>query len=471
MKHGLVLLLPCWIALAPGMALAQTATPTPNPYCCIGSELVTGFSSAENMAVDDNKGYLYVVDYTGFSVKVFTQSATPVATISAWSGGQLDHPTDVGLDNQGNVYVTDQYNGVVEEFDSQYNFVTSIGVSAVLGNVYGIFVDNQGPSTRLYVSSQLGTEGLVYRFDWNGSNYNAAVSFGHGILKDPAGITKSGNVVYVVDSYNARVVGFNESGNAYSSVMTYSNSALAFTPRTICTDLAGNFYSGAGGVFVFRPDFTLDHVCPQNAGFLWGVAVNSNGNLFASGGINNSVTIFQSCVVEPTASSTGTITPTSTATRTATITPTPTPTRTATITSTPMATWTPTPTATSTPTETPTLTPTVTMTYSPTMTSTPYYQGSNPPEAGNCFVYPSPAKGDQATLSYNMAESGDADLKIWNLKAELVTRVSGQKPKGVQITPFNISGVPSGVYFYSLTLRYDSGRVEEIKPKKFVIIH
>ena len=104
-------------------------------------------------------------------------------------------------------------------------------------------------------------------------------------------------------------------------------------------------------------------------------------------------------------------------------------------------------------------------------TPTPSYNGLNPPDAGTCFIYPSPARGDHATVSYNMAESGRMDLKVWNEKAELEAHVTDQKPAGIQITPFSICGFASGVYFYVLTLNYDSGRVDKIKPKKFVILH
>ncbi|HTC20623.1 MAG TPA: hypothetical protein VK859_07245, partial [bacterium] len=83
----------------------------------------------------------------------------------------------------------------------------------------------------------------------------------------------------------------------------------------------------------------------------------------------------------------------------------------------------------------------------------------------------SPARGSQAALSYNMAGAGNVDLKIWNEKAELVARVTDQKPGGVQVTSFSIAGFASGVYFYALTIQYNSGLVQKIGPQKFVILH
>ena len=104
-------------------------------------------------------------------------------------------------------------------------------------------------------------------------------------------------------------------------------------------------------------------------------------------------------------------------------------------------------------------------------TATPTFSGANPPGSGEYFIYPAPARGDHATVSYNMAQSGQVELKVWNEKVELVTHVTDSKPAGVQTTPFSIAGFGSGVYFCVLTLSYDSGQVEKLGPKKFAIIH
>jgi len=101
----------------------------------------------------------------------------------------------------------------------------------------------------------------------------------------------------------------------------------------------------------------------------------------------------------------------------------------------------------------------------------PVYHGLNPPSAGQCFVYPSPAKGDHATVSYDMVESGQAELKVWNERAELVYHATETKPAGVQISSFSLAGYASGVYLYNLALRYVSGRVENIPLHKFAVIH
>ncbi len=106
----------------------------------------------------------------------------------------------------------------------------------------------------------------------------------------------------------------------------------------------------------------------------------------------------------------------------------------------------------------------------PTATPTSSYQGSNPPGQGQCFVYPSPAKGSQAKVCYNMAGAGQMELKIWNWEGGLAGQWTDQKPAGIQTTPFDISGFAPGVYFYEVQFTYASGRTDKSGPHKFAVI-
>jgi hypothetical protein len=107
----------------------------------------------------------------------------------------------------------------------------------------------------------------------------------------------------------------------------------------------------------------------------------------------------------------------------------------------------------------------------PVPSPTPVYAGSNPPQPGGCFIYPSPSRGDQASVSYYMGGPGKMVLRIWNQNGVLVSNVDDRKPSGVQATSFSLSGFPTGVYYYQVTLNYDSGRVESIPTKKFAVLH
>ncbi|HVZ80707.1 MAG TPA: NHL repeat-containing protein [bacterium] len=371
-----------------GAALAQT----PTPDCCMGLTQISGLNGPAGMAIDPARDRLYVTDRLNNYLRVYTEAGAPVTAFNTWSGGGFNQLQDVALDDQGNVYVADYSNYVVEKFSSGLSF------SATIINLWpydlprGIWVEDQGVSQSVFIASQYGH---IYRYDGAGTSYSAAVTFGTG-LNTPTGLEKKGNMVYVADTVNNRVVVFDAS-SAYSAAATYS---FDF-PYFIHTDTSGQFYvteaastqrlntfpNGLGGART---------TCPVPNGAA-GIAVNGLGNVFVSEINGSAVTLLQGC--------------------------------------------------------------------DPGYTPTPH------PVTGNFFIYPSPVRGDQATVSYEMAEPGRMDLRVWNEKAEIVTRVTEQKLSGTQISPISVAGFRSGVYFYMVTLHYDSGREEKLGPKKFIVLH
>ena len=106
-----------------------------------------------------------------------------------------------------------------------------------------------------------------------------------------------------------------------------------------------------------------------------------------------------------------------------------------------------------------------------TPTPVPTYPGANPPTADECFIYPSPARGADAAVCYFMEKSGQVEIKFWNQKAGWVARYNGSKPSGVQVTTMDITGLPTGVYFYIIHISYNSGETATLGPRKFLVIH
>jgi hypothetical protein len=98
------------------------------------------------------------------------------------------------------------------------------------------------------------------------------------------------------------------------------------------------------------------------------------------------------------------------------------------------------------------------------------YQGPNPPESGKAFVYPSPARGATATVAYSMAASGKVKIQVWNENAGLVDEVSETKPAGSQISTLLTGRYAPGVYFYQVSMDYDSGSSEKTGILKFTVL-
>ncbi len=93
-----------------------------------------------------------------------------------------------------------------------------------------------------------------------------------------------------------------------------------------------------------------------------------------------------------------------------------------------------------------------------------------PPAPGNQpYVYSNPSSGPTVSFVYNMAESGKADIRVWNASGVLAGSLEDTKPAGVQQSELNIQAFAPGHYFYQIDLKYDSGREDRFKPKVLAI--
>jgi hypothetical protein len=247
------------------------------------------------------------------------------------TANNLFFPDGVALDANNNLYISDEQNNRVLEFNETANPANNTTANTVFGQ--SSFTANGGGG---------GTTGLVEP---------------RGVGVDP-----SGNL-YIVDWGNSRVLEYNDPATSNTTPVRVFGQA---------DDLNGSKCNFDGSA----PDAAT--LCsPQ------GVALDSLGDVAISDTLNNRVlwydkplAVTPTPTATPTATSTAS-TPTATATATATATPSRTPTATATATATPTRTATststggPTPTATATATQTATKTPTMTRTPTPTPTSTP----------------------------------------------------------------------------------------------------
>ena len=294
----------------------QTPPPSlsPTPNCCQGLPVAySGLTAPNAVGVNASGTTVCVGDQTSpYSLKLYLSTGgSPITTITAWGGGQnFGFPVQISFDHSGNFYVADLANGVVYQFDSTGHFADSY-INGADSNLRGGWIDDEGTSKSLYLSS---ANGNAYRWDWNGTTFVPAATFGgSSLLGTPGGLMKSGNMVYVVGQFD--IVAFDAS-NGYSAALTYAGRELS-TPRSIARDPAGYFYvANADGLMeVLRPDFTEDHGCIVPA-LNW-AEVDPMGRVYAVQNQNGgTVTVIQGCIVEPTGSATATPTPTGTLTPT-----------------------------------------------------------------------------------------------------------------------------------------------------------
>lgn len=153
---------------------------------------------------------VYVIDTHAHAVLVFSKNDGSFLFRFGRNGigaGEFNYPTNIFIDREGLLYVTDSMNFRVQIFDSEGRFVSTFGKlgdgSGDFSKPRGIAVDSDG---NIYVADALFD--AVQIFDREGRLLLAFGSSGkrEGQMTLPAGLfIDDQDRIYVVDSYNKRV--------------------------------------------------------------------------------------------------------------------------------------------------------------------------------------------------------------------------------------------------------------------------
>lgn len=173
------------------------------------------FVNPSGIAYNPFNNYLYVTDYGNNRIQMFDLLGNSKGQWgSSGSGpGQFSGPQDVEIKN-GFVYVVDEFNGRIQKFTPTGGFSKIIG-TGYLSSPKGIGINSNGD---LYVSNQ-GSYSIL-RFDSTGSYLGTWGSNGTGTgqFQLPAGVGVDGNdYVYVADQSFAFVQVFLANGTFYTS--------------------------------------------------------------------------------------------------------------------------------------------------------------------------------------------------------------------------------------------------------------
>jgi DNA-binding beta-propeller fold protein YncE len=115
-----------------------------------------GIIDPGGMAVDNENRFLYVADAALDQVLVYDADKLTLIRKMGTAGkghtltepGQFSVPTNVAVDGDGNLYVTDTYNNRVEEFDADGNFIRQFGKAGDRPGTFtrpkGIAIDADG---------------------------------------------------------------------------------------------------------------------------------------------------------------------------------------------------------------------------------------------------------------------------------------------------------------------------------------
>ena len=118
------------------------------------------------MLTVDREGYLYVVDVINTRVQVLNPDGKFVAFIGGWGveKGEFFRPKGTATDSNGRVYVSDSYLGVIQVFNPLGELYALLGEGKIqrakkFNTPVGIFVDRD---SRLYVVEMLANRVSVY---------------------------------------------------------------------------------------------------------------------------------------------------------------------------------------------------------------------------------------------------------------------------------------------------------------------
>ena len=209
-------------------------------------------------------------------------------------------PSDIALDNDGNIYIADPAKDVIHKFNTDGNFITKWGSE---GSDDGQFARPQGVA--------VDSDGNVYVADTYNSRIQKFDSFGNFITKwelvsgdasfsQPSAIAvdRNGNI-YVDDSWNNRIQKFDSEGNLITMWGSGGSGDGQFHSTTIiagiAVDSAGNVYVADDGNYrIQKFDSDGNFIIKWGSrGFgngqfegQGGIAVDSAGNVYV-GGVNN----------------------------------------------------------------------------------------------------------------------------------------------------------------------------------------
>jgi sugar lactone lactonase YvrE len=278
------------------------------------------FDHPEGVGVDAS--YIYVADSNNNRVQIFNRTTYAyVATLGTGFGqgnNQFNHPTDVVVDSTGNIYVADNWNRRVQQYNSNRVYQRTYGTTGVSyvtdGYHYyyprGVAVAQDGS---IYIVEERGHRLVKLNAagvpQWTiGEPGQAGSDNSHFFGPQDVAVDSAGRV-YTVESWNNhRVQIFNSNGTYYATLGTgWGTGNYQFkNPSGITIDRNGNIYvadSGnhrvqiynSSGVYVATLGVTgasgsdNSHFNQPND-----VAVDSNGTIYVADEGNDRVQVFNS---------------------------------------------------------------------------------------------------------------------------------------------------------------------------------
>lgn len=193
----------------------------------------------------DNDGNIYIADSGNYRIQIYDPSGIYINTINILDGGSQVAPKGVALDNSGKLYITGNDKIFIYDTSNLSDSPITWGGSGtelgLLGGATGIFIDKI--SGDIYVAEE--TNNRVTIFNSNGQVLTTLGKPGlvDGYFYFPQDVTIVNDNVYITDMLNNRIQVFNLDGTFVNKWGTLGNSNGQFDePLSIDSDTEGYIY-------------------------------------------------------------------------------------------------------------------------------------------------------------------------------------------------------------------------------------
>ena len=255
----------------------------------VGAEL----NNPSGVAVDGN-GNLFIADTYNYRIrKVSGGIITTVAGNGegyfygdnvAASSAELGSPTSVAVDANGNLFIADSVNNRIRE-------VSGGIITTVAGNGTPGYADNvaaTGPVLNYPRGVAVDASGNLFIADGNNGRIRKVSG---GIITTVAGGGTSNldNIPATSAGLSPYGVAVDASGNLF--IADYGNNRIREVSGGIITTVAGNGNAPVYVLGVFSPDYNGDNIPATSAALAHpsGIALDANGNLFIADSVNNRI--------------------------------------------------------------------------------------------------------------------------------------------------------------------------------------
>jgi len=193
------------------------------------------FENPVGICINSSNQILVADEYNG-RIQKFDNDGNFLLKIGNYTNFTFSHPVGVAVDNNNNIYVCDSVSNNIKKFTSAGTLITSWGG---LNNPYDIEINNG----EVYVSDS-GNHRIVV-FDTSGNKKRVIGSFGYTVTKlnQPEGIAVDNNYIYVVDGNYIKI--FNKSSGTfvtYLGGLRGKGDGEFYNPSDVAVDSSGNIY-------------------------------------------------------------------------------------------------------------------------------------------------------------------------------------------------------------------------------------